>query len=142
MIDILEGEGTVQRDLPAKYRQFMRHGIDISKQPMLVFPTLHYQNGGIKIDENTATEIPNLYVAGEASGGIHGRNRLMGNSLLDVTVFGRRAGREAALKSKEVKIGKLTLQKVTEYKNKLEEEGIETGRTSPMLLPDYVGKVG
>jgi hypothetical protein len=46
------------------------------------------------------------------------------------------------LKSKEVKIGKLTLQKVTEYKNKLEEEGIETGRTSPMLLPDYVGKVG
>lgn len=142
MIDILEGEGTVQRDLPAKYRQFMRHGIDISKQPMLVFPTLHYQNGGIKIDENTATEFPNLYVAGEASGGIHGRNRLMGNSLLDVTVFGRRAGREAALNSKEVKIGKLTLQKVTEYKNKLKEEGIETGRASPMLLPDYVGKVG
>lgn len=142
MIDILEGEGTVQRDLPAKYRQFMRHGIDISKQPMLVFPTLHYQNGGIKIDENTATEIPNLYVAGEASGGTHGRNRLMGNSLLDVAVFGRRAGREAALKSKEVKIGRLTLQKVTEYKNKLKEEGIETGRTSPMLLPDYVGKVG
>jgi succinate dehydrogenase / fumarate reductase flavoprotein subunit len=142
MIDILKGEGTVQRDLPAKYRQFKRHGIDISKQPMLVFPTLHYQNGGIKIDENTATEIPNLYVAGEASGGIHGRNRLMGNSLLDVTVFGRRAGREAALKSKEVKIGKLTLHKVTEYKNKLKEEGIEAVRTSPMLLPDYVGKVG
>jgi succinate dehydrogenase / fumarate reductase flavoprotein subunit len=66
----------------------------------------------------------------------------MGNSLLDVTVFGRRAGREAALKSKEVKIGKLTLHKVTEYKNKLKEEGIEAVRTSPMLLPDYVGKVG
>ena len=142
MIDILKGEGAVQRDLPAKYHQFMRHGIDISKQPMLVFPTLHYQNGGIKIDENTATEIPNLYVAGEASGGIHGRNRLMGNSLLDVTVFGRRAGREAALKSKGVMIGKLTLQKVTEYKNILKKEGIETERTSPMLLPDYTGKVG
>lgn len=142
MIELLKGEGAVQRDFPAKYRQFKRHGIDISKQPMLVFPTLHYQNGGIKIDENTATEIPNLYVAGEASGGIHGRNRLMGNSLLDVTVFGRRAGRAAALRSREVKPGKLTLQKVTEYKSRLRGEGIETGRISPLLLPDYVGKVG
>lgn len=142
MIDILKGEGTLQNDFPAKHRQFMRHGIDISKQPMLVYPTLHYQNGGVKIDESSRTEIPNLYVAGEASGGIHGRNRLMGNSLLDITVFGRRAGLEAASKCKQVKVGKLTLGHVVEYKKALEQAGIKTERISPMLLPDYVGKVG
>ncbi len=142
MIDLLKGEGAVQRDFPAKYRQFMRHDIDISKQPMLVFPTLHYQNGGVKIDANTHTEVPNLYVAGEASGGVHGRNRLMGNSLLDITVFGRRAGREAAARFKHVKVGKLTLQHVVEYRKAMEEAGIKTDRISPMLLPDYVGKVG
>lgn len=142
MIDILKGEGTVQRDFPAKHRQFMRHGIDISKQPMLVYPTLHYQNGGVKIDENARTEVPNLYVAGEASGGIHGRNRLMGNSLLDITVFGRRAGLEAVSKCKEVKLGNLTLQHVVEYRKELEGIGIRTDQVSPILLPDYVGKIG
>jgi aspartate oxidase len=141
MIEILKGEGTMQRDFPAKYRQFIRHGIDIAKQPMLVYPTLHYQNGGVKIDENAKTEIVNLYVAGEAAGGIHGRNRLMGNSLLDITVFGRRAGKDAAVKSKDVKIGKLTLKHVIEYKKALEQAGIKTERISPMLLPDYAGKV-
>jgi succinate dehydrogenase / fumarate reductase flavoprotein subunit len=142
MIDILKGEGTMQRDFPAKYRQFMRHGIDISKQPMLIYPTLHYQNGGVKFDENTSTEVKNLLVAGEASGGVHGRNRLMGNSLLDVTVFGIRAGRTAASKCKEIKIGKLTLQHVEGYKKSLKEASIEAGKISPMILPDYVGKVG
>lgn len=142
MIDILKGEGTMQRDFPAKYRQFMRHGIDISKQPMLIYPTLHYQNGGVKIDENTNTEVKNLLVAGEASGGVHGRNRLMGNSLLDVTVFGIRAGHTAASKCKEIKIGKLTLQHVEDYKKFLKEASVETSKISPMILPDYVGKIG
>ncbi|MCQ9205647.1 MAG: FAD-binding protein [Omnitrophica bacterium] len=142
MIEILKGEGAIQRDFPAKYRQFMRHGIDISKQPMLVFPTLHYQNGGVKINADAGTEVPNLYVAGEASGGIHGRNRLMGNSLLDITVFGRRAGQEAAIKAKQAKIGKLSLEHVGKYRTNLQNSGIKTDRISPMLLPDYVGKIG
>lgn len=141
MIEILKGEGAIQRDFPAKYRQFMRHGIDISKQPMLVFPTLHYQNGGVKINADAGTEVPNLYVAGEASGGIHGRNRLMGNSLLDITVFGRRAGQEAAIRAKQAKIGKLSLEHVEKYRTKLQNSGIKTDRISPMLLPDYVGKI-
>lgn len=93
--------GTVHRDFPAKYRQFMRHEIDISKEPMLIFPTLHYQNGGVKIISDCETEVPNLYVAGEAAGWMHGRNRLMGNSLLDITGFGRRVGKNAAVKSKK-----------------------------------------
>ncbi|MEK6791714.1 MAG: FAD-binding protein, partial [Deltaproteobacteria bacterium] len=92
MIDALHGEGTVRKELPAKYIQFKRYDIDISKLPMLIYPTLHYQNGGIAIDDRSQTTIPGLYSAGEVTGGVHGRNRLMGNSLLDVLVFGRRAG--------------------------------------------------
>ena len=138
MIDMLEGPGTVEKELPAKFIQFKRYDIDISKEPMLVFPTLHYQNGGLKINDNTSTNIPGLFVAGEASGGVHGENRLMGNSLLDITVFGRRAGNNAGeYVSGGVNIGKLTLEHIKKYEQELKEAGIETDRKSPMLLPDY-----
>jgi succinate dehydrogenase/fumarate reductase flavoprotein subunit len=142
MIDMLKGPGTVARDFPAKYRQFMRHEIDISKEPMLVYPTLHYQNGGLRINKDCETDVPNLYAAGEVSGGIHGINRLMGNSLLDITVFGRIAGRNAAFKAKTTKVGELTLRHVTKFHEELEGEGVGDGRVSPILLPDYVGKIG
>ena len=79
----------------------------------------------------------NLFVAGEAVGGIHGRNRLMGNSLLDVIVFGRNAGRNAANKSKEVSVGALTLQHVNDFEKEAEQAGIHTDVVSPKLLPDY-----
>ncbi len=138
MIDMLEGEGTVKRELPAKYIQFIRHGIDISKEPMLIFPTVHYQNGGLWMDENAATEIAGLYSAGEVSGGVHGRNRLMGNSLLDILVFGRRAGMAAATYVKTAKVGNLTLEHVAKYEKELVEAGIVTDRVSPMILPDYI----
>lgn len=141
MIDIIRGEGYVQKNFPAKYRQFIRHGIDVSKEPMLIYPTLHYQNGGVKINKDCETEVPNLYVAGEASGGVHGENRLMGNSLLDIIVFGKRAGRNAAVKAKDVKLGKLTLGHIDKYQKELEKAGIKTDKTSPMLLPDYAGKI-
>jgi succinate dehydrogenase/fumarate reductase flavoprotein subunit len=138
MIDMLEGEGTVLKELPAKYIQFKRYGIDISKEPMLVFPTLHYQNGGLKINDNTSTNVPGLFVAGEATGGVHGENRLMGNSLLDITVFGRRAGKTAGEYVKGgVNLGKLTLEHVKKYENELKDAGIETDRKSPIILPDY-----
>lgn len=138
MIDMLEGEGTVKRELPAKYIQFIRHGIDISKEPMLIFPTVHYQNGGLWMDENTATAIPGLFSAGEVSGGVHGRNRLMGNSLLDILVFGRRAGIAAADYIQSVKLANLTLEHVEKYEKELAEAGIVTDRVSPMILPDYI----
>ena len=73
-------------------RQYRRFGIDMTNEPMLVYPTLHYQNGGVAMQPDGATGMPGLFVAGEATGGVHGRNRLMGNSLLDIAVFGRRAG--------------------------------------------------
>ena len=141
MIEILQGEGTIQRDFPAKHRQFMRHDIDISKLPMLIFPTLHYQNGGVKISHDSETEIPNLYAAGETTGGVHGRNRLMGNSLLDIIVFGRRAGKNSAARSREVKPGKLSIEHARKYNKELEKKGLGDSRTSPMILPDYAGKI-
>ena len=143
IIDVLKGRGFVEKNFPAKYKQFMRYDIDISKEPMLIYPTLHYQNGGIRINPECETEIPNLYVAGEASGGIHGRNRLMGNSLLDIIVFGKRAGKNAALKSKEVTVGKLSLEHLNKYYQELKGAGVEKEeRISPIIFPDYVGKIG
>ncbi len=79
----------------------------------------------------------NLFVAGEAVGGIHGRNRLMGNSLLDVVVFGRNAGRNAAERAKGVTVGALTLEHVNAFEKECEQAGIHTDVVSPKLLPDY-----
>ncbi len=138
MIDELHGEGTVKKELPAKFIQFNRHGIDISKEPMLVYPTLHYQNGGINIDAAAKTEISGLFGAGEVVGGIHGENRLMGNSLQDIITFGRRAGAEAAEYVKGgVELKKLTLDHVVQFENELKEAGIKNPKTAPILLPDY-----
>jgi succinate dehydrogenase/fumarate reductase flavoprotein subunit len=141
MIDILQGPGTIEKALPAMVRQFGRFDIDITKEPMLVYPTLHYQNGGISLKPDGSTDVPNLFAAGEISGGVHGRNRLMGNSLLEITVFGRRAGKAAALRAKEVKLGKLTLSHVDRWQQELDEAGIENPIKSPILLPDYTRKL-
>ena len=138
MIEIKGGEGTIEARIPAMLRMFAKYGIDIRKQPILVYPTLHYQNGGLDIDKTgMTTNIENLYVAGEAVGGIHGRNRLMGNSLLDIIVFGRSAGTNAANKSKDVTVGKLSLSHVTAYENLRKEAGIAGETVSPKLLPTY-----
>jgi len=138
MIDIVMGEGTVKREFPGKYILFKRYGIDIAKEPMLVYPTLHYQNGGLEFNNLGKTSVPGFFAAGEVTGGIHGENRLMGNSLLDICVFGRIAGGSAALYVKEKsKGGRLTLDHVRRYHKALEEAGIVTDRVAPMILPDY-----
>ena len=77
--------------------------------PRQYFAALDHLYGGLLINEYGETKIENLYVAGECAGGIHGRNRLMGNSLLDIIVFGRRAGKSAGSKSKNVIVKELTL---------------------------------
>jgi len=137
MIDLIHGPGTIEKELPAMVRQFARFGVDIINDPMLVYPTLHYQNGGVTLKADGSTSIPNLFGAGEISGGVHGRNRLMGNSLLEVTVFGRRAGRAAGQRAKEVSLGKLTLSHVDDWEKKLGEAGIVTDVEAPLILPDY-----
>jgi len=137
MIDLIHGEGTTLKKLPAMYRQYQRFDIDMTKEPLLIYPTQHYQNGGVLINEKTETKVANLYAAGEVEGGVHGRNRLMGNSLLDIIVFGRRAGESAALKARKSTAGKLGLEHVRKYHEALKKAGIKKERVSPMLLPDY-----
>lgn len=92
----------IRRRLPSMYHQFKElAGVDITKEPMEVGPTAHYMNGGIRVDaDTTATAVPGLYAAGEIAGGLHGSNRLGGNALSDLLVFGRRAGQHAALYAK------------------------------------------
>ncbi|HEX2742096.1 MAG TPA: FAD-dependent oxidoreductase [Rubrobacter sp.] len=92
------GYDGIMKKLPTMYEQFLKLAdIDISKEPMEVFPTVHYTMGGIKIDPETAiSSVPGLFAAGEVAGGLHGANRLGGNSLSDLLVFGRRAGEGAA----------------------------------------------
>lgn len=137
IIEILNGEGTIEKRIPAMLRMFGKYGIDIRKEPILVYPTLHYQNGGIDIGANCESTVGNLFVAGEAVGGIHGRNRLMGNSLLDIIVFGRDAGRFASERAKTVTVGKMNLKHVNEFAKELKEAGIKPTKLSPQLLPDY-----
>ena len=138
MIEKIGGEGTIEARIPAMLRMFASYGIDIRKEPILVYPTLHYQNGGLDITvDGMTTNVENLFVAGEAVGGIHGRNRLMGNSLLDIIVFGRSAGKNAAAKAQKTKVGKLTLDHITAFAKELADAGIVTDRQSPILLPHY-----
>jgi len=140
LIEVINGEGTIERQFAAMFRNYNKFGIDIRKEPMLVFPTLHYQNGGVEINVKCETSVPGLYAAGEVCGGVHGKNRLMGNSQLDLYVFGRRAGKAAAERAKTAKIGKLHLDHIDRYEKLLKQEGVETERKSPILLPEYRGE--
>src|SRR5277367_3612430 len=94
----------VKKKLPSMYHQFKELAdVDITKGPMEVGPTCHYMMGGIRVEAETAqTTVPGLFAAGEAAAGLHGANRLGGNSLSDLLVFGRRAGLAAAKYAKEV----------------------------------------
>jgi aspartate oxidase len=139
-IEAVNGLGTIEAQFPAMFRNMKKFGIDIRKEPMLVFPTLHYQNGGVEINAKTETNIPGLFCAGEVCGGVHGKNRLMGNSQLDIYVLGRRAGKYAAERAKTASVGKLTLAHLNRYDKWLDEAGIKTDRKTPLLLPEYRGQ--
>src|SRR5207253_1292630 len=88
----------IRRRLPSMYEQFLKLAkVDITREPMEVAPTIHYFMGGVRVEAETgATNVPGLFAAGEVAGGLHGANRLGGNSLSDLLVFGKRAGDAAA----------------------------------------------
>jgi L-aspartate oxidase len=92
-------EEDAEISLPYMLRRYRAADIDPLTEPILTYPVLHYQNGGLVIDEQGETTLEGLFAAGEIAGGTHGRNRMMGNSLLECTVFGRRAGKAAAEKA-------------------------------------------
>jgi succinate dehydrogenase / fumarate reductase, flavoprotein subunit len=109
-------EEHIKRKLPSMYHQFMKlANVDITKVPMEIGPTTHYVMGGIRVDGDTqSSTVPGLYGAGEAAAGLHGANRLGGNSLSDLLVFGQRAGAFAALYAKEHDFGKIDDRQVSE----------------------------
>jgi succinate dehydrogenase / fumarate reductase flavoprotein subunit/L-aspartate oxidase len=93
-------EEDAEISLPYMLRRYRAAGIDPLAEPILTYPVLHYQNGGLVIDEHGETTVEGLFACGEIAGGTHGRNRMMGNSLLECCVFGRRAGKAAAEKAR------------------------------------------
>jgi succinate dehydrogenase / fumarate reductase flavoprotein subunit/L-aspartate oxidase len=95
-IDVADAEIS----LPYMLRRYRGSGIDPLKQRILTYPVLHYQNGGLVIDTRAQTTLDGVYACGEIAGGTHGRNRMMGNSLLECVVFGRRAGKAASEKAR------------------------------------------
>jgi succinate dehydrogenase / fumarate reductase flavoprotein subunit/L-aspartate oxidase len=140
LLEVEHGPGTVAKHFPAMVKQYQRYGIDIAKDPVLIYPTLHYQNGGVQIDVHGESNVKNLFVAGEASGGLHGRNRLMGNSLLDLMVFGKQAGLAAAQRAKSMPQGKLTLDHLVRFRAEARRHSASTDVVSPMLFPTYAKK--
>ena len=108
--------------LPRMYRQFIEYQmLDISKQPMEVAPTAHYSMGGIVVDpESHATEVVGLYAAGECASGLHGANRLGGNSLAETIIFGRRAGAASAAYSQESEVQRRSKKAVRDAADELQ----------------------
>lgn len=98
--------------IPDVYEQYKNTGVDISKEPMEIYPSMHHMMGGIKINEWGETIIPGLYAAGEVAGGVHGANRLGGNSIAEGQVFGRRSGIAAAKFSKKIKYSTLPKEQI------------------------------
>ncbi|MDR2522170.1 MAG: FAD-binding protein [Synergistaceae bacterium] len=139
IIEMIHGPGTIEKRIPGMMRMFGKYDIDIRRVPMLIYPTLHYQNGGLQITvDGRTTNVKNLYVAGEAVGGIHGENRLMGNSLLDIIVFGRNAGLNAskAVEGADKPKG-LNIEHVRRFMKEAEDAGIKADAVSPKLFPAY-----
>ena len=107
----------IRKKLPSMYHQFRElAGVDITKEPMEVGPTTHYIMGGIRVDPDTQmTRVPGLFAAGECAAGLHGANRLGGNSLSDLLVFGKRAGQYAAVYSKEIQASPVDPEQVAAF---------------------------
>jgi succinate dehydrogenase / fumarate reductase flavoprotein subunit len=126
------GKDYIVEKLPRMYRQFLAfQDLDISKEPMEVAPTAHYSMGGISVEAEThATEIEGLFAAGECASGLHGANRLGGNSLVDILIFGRRAGTAAAALRQDRPVGppEGVVEAANEELDRLSTPGKESAR--------------
>jgi succinate dehydrogenase / fumarate reductase flavoprotein subunit len=133
----------VKKKLPSMYHQFKELAdVDITKGPMEVGPTCHYMMGGIRVDAETAqSTVTGLFAAGEAAAGLHGSNRLGGNSLSDLLVFGRRAGLAAAEHAKKVSSHGLAITQIEEAEKELLAPFSNTGSESPYAIHRDLQKV-
>ncbi len=132
----LRNPGLLATRFPKLVNLGRKCGIDPTQTPLLVYPTLHYQNGGIEIDENGLSSVPGLYSVGEVSGGIHGKNRIMGNSLLDIICFGRRAGTHAAMSHYGRGHKKVSIEHLSTLRRKLTMANMPMELKGPMLFPE------
>jgi succinate dehydrogenase flavoprotein subunit len=130
------GASTVRKKLPSMYDQFMElAGIDITREPMEVGPTCHYIMGGIRVDAETgASSVPGLFAAGECSGGMNGANRLGGNSLSDLLVFGKRAGEAAARSAADAPALQVDPSEIGDAEEELNAYFSGAGKESPYEL--------
>jgi succinate dehydrogenase / fumarate reductase, flavoprotein subunit len=130
------GAEKIKKKLPSMYEQFLRLAdVDITREPMEVAPTIHYAMGGLRVEAETgATTIPGLYAAGEAAAGLHGANRLGGNSLSDLLVFGRRAGEAAGAHARQVAPGTIDERQVADEQKMLLLPFSAAGKENPYLL--------
>ena len=142
-----KGKDFIIEKLPRMYRQFLDTlMIDISKSPMEVSPTAHYSMGGIEVTpEEHSTGIEGLYAAGEVTAGLHGANRLGGNSLAEILIFGKRAGAAASRRSKEIDIHKRSrkvIDKAHENLNSFIKNGSEVARPLQRSLRNIMWENG
>jgi succinate dehydrogenase / fumarate reductase flavoprotein subunit len=126
----------IKKKLPSMHEQFLSLAdVDITREPMEVYPTIHYAMGGLRVEPDTgATTVRGLYAAGEVAAGLHGANRLGGNSLSDLLVFGRRAGAAAAQFVRSVPLGALDPATVADEQGLLRGPLEGTGTENPYLL--------
>jgi succinate dehydrogenase/fumarate reductase flavoprotein subunit len=138
LIDLIHGRGTIEKEFPGRFKEFISKGIDIRQLPLLAYPTLHYQNGGMVIGTNGGTDMPGLFAAGEVTGGVHGHNRLMGNALLEILVFGLRAGQSAAEFAQSTELSSSPgFSHLSAFIEQLEQKNCNPELIGPQLLPIY-----
>ena len=140
---ISDAPAHIKRKLPSMYHQFKElAGVDITKQPMEVGPTTHYIMGGVRVDADTQmTTVPGLFAAGECAAGLHGANRLGGNSLSDLLVFGKRAGEFAAKYVKEspsVKVSEEQIEQIAKWALAPFERESSSGNENPFQLQSHL----
>jgi succinate dehydrogenase / fumarate reductase flavoprotein subunit len=137
------GADYIRRKLPSMYEQFHALGdIDITRQPMEVFPTIHYTMGGVWTEPETgATTLEGLYAAGESAAGLHGANRLGGNSLTDILVFGKRSGDAAAAYAKGASSGSVDTNEIAEEQETLLAPLRRTAGENPYTISQELQEV-
>lgn len=133
----LRNPGILGSRFPKLLQLARKAELDPTRQPLLIYPTLHYQNGGVVIDVQGRSTVPGLYCVGEVTGGIHGKNRLMGNSLLEIISYGRRAGRHAAGYAHDRPHTRGSIEHVSDLRRSLTLAGLPMDEEGPMLFPTY-----
>ncbi|MEP6775281.1 MAG: fumarate reductase/succinate dehydrogenase flavoprotein subunit [Chloroflexota bacterium] len=132
------GADYIKRKLPSMWEQFHALGdVDITKEPMEIYPTIHYTMGGVRSDAETcATNVPGLFAAGETAAGLHGANRLGGNALSDLLVFGKRAGDAAAQYARSVQAGSFNESELADEEASMLGVFSNPGKENPYMLTE------